>query len=127
MVDKVKPSEITTPPKIQLPAGSNLADVLKPEHYETVNPYAFQADGQLGTVPADTPKTQDTPPEDPADLDPSDAVEDVLTLDAPDLADIISATPTKYTDLNGVDKIKVVFVIKNHVGSAVVGVKGSGG
>ena len=128
MVDKTQPSEITTPPKIQLPTGSSLADVLKPEHFELVNPYDIQADGQLGSVPSDTPPDQTTPPEDPGNLDPSDpGIPDVPQLEAPDLADIISATATKYTDLNGVDKVKVVFVVKNHVGSSVVGVKGWGG
>jgi hypothetical protein len=124
MVNKIKPSQITTPPKIQIAAGSNLADVLKPEHYELMNPYSFQSDGQLGAVPADTPAV--TPPEDPTNLDVPDNP-DVLELDAPDLADIISATASKYTDLNGVDKVKVVFVVRNHVGASVVGVKGSGG
>jgi hypothetical protein len=128
MTNKIKPSQITTPPKIQLPSGSSLVDVLKPEHFELVNPYDFQADGQLGTLPADTPKEQTQSPEDPSMLDPEDSnIENSFGLEAPDLADIISATPTKYTDLNGVDKVKVVFVVRNHVGSSVVGVKGWGG
>lgn len=125
---KIKPSQVTTPPKIRISPTSNLQDVLKPEHFEIANVYDMQPDGELGTVPSDTPSLQAEQPVDPDVLDNQDpALVDVLEYVAPDLADIISAVPTKYTDLNGVDKVKIVFTIKNHVGSAVIGVKGSGG
>jgi hypothetical protein len=125
---KIKPSQVTKPPKIRISPTSNLQDVLKPEHFEIANVYDLQPDGQLGTPPADTPPEQSYTPVDPETLDGEDpAISDKHQYVAPDLADIISAVPTKYTDLNGVDKVKVVFTIKNHVGSAVVGVKGYGG
>ena len=127
----VQGSRVVKSPKMQLFPNSPLIGILKPEYYEIIDPYTYSVEDTSGSLPSDTGLII-TPGDglDDGSGEETDNTEIALEetfLEAPNLEDILGHVVEKYTDLNGVDKLKITFTVRNHVGPAVIGVKGYGG
>lgn len=125
---KISGSQISPRPKIKLLPDSNLIGVLKPEHYEIVDPGSLEAlDVSLSTTP--TPKgtsyVDNTPDEAITDIENTDEYF-AASLVSPNLDDISLVKSETYFDINGNEVARFTFKIRNHVGESVVGVSGNG-
>lgn len=123
---KISGSQIAPRQKIKLLPDSPLIGILKPEHYEIVDPGSLESfdvayqglpnskgeydlESELGLV------------EDLEELD-----ELMSSLVAPNLDDIQLVKSETYFDVNGNEVARFSFKIRNHVGDLVVGVNGYG-
>ena len=121
--NKVKASSVTTKQKIQLPADDPLVDILKSQYYDLVVTANID-----GSVVLSLPKDKAFPSKVLLSIDSSFNVDDESTnLPFPELSDIKLVQIVSTTDINGVEKLKFVFNVKNNAGDAVIGVEGIGG
>ena len=121
--NKVQFSAVVTKQKIQLPADDPLVDILKSQYYDLV--VTANVDG---SVVLSLPNDKAFPSKVLASIDSAFAVEEEpAALPFPNLADIKLAKIVSTTDINGVDRLKFIFNVKNNAGAAVIGVEGVGG
>jgi len=121
--NKVNYSSATTKQKIQLPADDPLVDILKSQYYDLV--VTANVDG---SVILSLPNNQAFPSKVLASVGYAFSLEEeVPVLPFPNKSDIKLARIITTTDVNGVEKLKFIFNVKNNAGEAVIGVEGVGG
>lgn len=121
--NKVQYSSATTKQKIQLPADDPLVDILKSQYYDLV--ITANVDG---SVILSLPNNQAFPSKVIASVEYAFALEENRQpLPFPNKSDIKLAKIVTTTDVNGVEKLKFVFNVKNNAGEAVIGAEGVGG
>ena len=124
---KISGSQVAPRQKIKLLPDSPLIGILKPEHYEIVDPGSLESlDVAYQGLPnpggsVDLEAELGIVEEDQEELD-----EFMLSLVAPNLDDIQLVKSETYFDVNGNEVARFSFKIRNHVGDLVVGVNGYG-